>query len=165
MNAMNVLIRFQLLIIINLLAITSYAQDKTDSKSLILTAIEKKQFTFLAQSVTPMKVGTRQLTPGYTLRISGDTLTCNLPYFGRVYQPSLSTTDGGLNFTSYQFDYQTKVRKKGGWDIRIKTKDLTSQRQFFITVQENGNVNVSVTCNDRESISYYGSLSFGQNEH
>ena len=136
----------------------SLAQNAGDQTEEVLTsAIEKKSYTYRVQSVTPMKGGTRQLNPGYTLTVKGDTLIANLPYFGRVYQSTIGG-DAGFNFTSYVFDYQVKPRKKGGWIVTIKTKDLPSQRQFNLTVSKNGSTSLSVLCSDRESISYYGAL-------
>lgn len=137
----------------------SLAQATNDQTTDVLqSAIEQKSFTYRVQSVSPMKAGTRQLNPGYSLAVKGDTLVVNLPYFGRVYQPTLSS-DGGFNFTSYVFDYEIKPRKKGGWNVSIKTKDLSSsQRQFNLTVSKSGSTSMTVVCSDRESISYYGVL-------
>ncbi len=142
--------------------VTCYAfgQDsKSDGKSAesetMETKLGNKSFVFKPQSVQPVKAGTRQLNPGYTLEVRGDTLICYLPYFGRVYQAT-TATDAGLDFTSYQFDYRVKARKKSGWDIMIKTKDQRSQRQFSFTVFENGSTSLNVISNDRESISYQG---------
>jgi len=124
--------------------------------------IEKKSFVFKPQSVKPMKAGSRQLNAGYTFKVQGDTLVCYLPYFGRVYQ-SAGATDTGLDFTSYRFDYHVKIRKKGGWDISIKTKDLRSQQQFSFTVFENGSASLNVISSDRESISYQGRVEAKEN--
>jgi len=159
MHIHNVFNQIRLLLVLNLWVAVAYGQDAGSS---LQTAIEKKQFTFLAQSVTPMKGGIRQLDPGYSLSIKGDTLICNLPYFGQVYQPSFSAIDGGLNFTSTQFEYQTKTRKKGGGDIKIKTKDLPNQRQLMLTLFQNGTSSMNVTCSDRESISFRGTVDIRQ---
>jgi hypothetical protein len=101
----------------------------------------------------------RQLTPGYKLIVTGDTLTCNLPYIGTVYQPTIGS-DGGFEFTSYKFDYQSKIRKKGGWVIKIKTKDTKGLNQFILTLFENGTASLNINSSDRQSISYFGTLQF-----
>jgi hypothetical protein len=159
MRKFNSIMSLQLVLVLNLVVFSAFSQDQSSS---IQRDIEKKQFTFLAQSVTPSKGGSRQLSPGYTLQVKGDTLICYLPYFGRVYQPSFGTNDAGLDFTSTQFDYQTKVRKKGGWDVKIKTKDLTNQRQLSMTIFQNGTASLTVISSDRESISFFGSLNVKQ---
>ncbi len=148
--------RYCLLIFFSISITISFSQD-TQSTDALQSAIEKKSYTYLVQSVTPMKGGMRQLNPGYALTIKGDTLVANLPYFGRVYQAAYGA-DGGFNFTSYQFDYQIKTSKKGGWNVSIKTKDQPSQRKFNLTVSKNGSASLTVLCSDRESISYYGTL-------
>ena len=124
--------------------------------------IGNKSFAFKPQSVKPMKAGSRQLNADYSLVVKGDTLVCYLPYFGRVYQ-SAGATDTGLDFTSYRFDFGVKVRKKGGWDISIKTKDQRSQQQFSFTIFENGSASLNVISSDRESISYQGRVEAKQN--
>jgi len=136
----------------------SYGQTANDQTfDTLQSAIEHKSYTYRVQSTTPMKGGTRQLNSDYTLIVKGDTLVANLPYFGRVYQSSIGA-DGGFNFTSYKFDYEIKPRKKGGWNVSIKTKDLSSQRQFNLTVSKSGSTSMTVLCSDRESINYYGVL-------
>lgn len=161
MKSINIVFnRFYLSFLLSLFTATVYSQDsKTDTEpGSIAASVESRSFAFQAQSVSPMKGGTRQLTPGYKLTVSGDTLICNLPYFGVVYQANMGSSDGGFDFTSYKFDYQSKIKKKGGWVIKIKTKDTKGQRQFILTVFENGTASLSVNSSDRESISYFGSL-------
>jgi hypothetical protein len=150
--------RFLLVICLVTGVSVSFAQDSSDQ---LQSYIEHKLFSYRVQSVTPMKGGTRQLNPGYTLTVKGDTLVVNLPYFGRVYQSAIGA-DGGFNFTSYEFDYQVKPRKKGGWNVSMKTKDLSNQRQFNLTVSKNGSASLTVLCSDRESISYYGAVDPGK---
>lgn len=137
------------------------AQDSKKSKdSAKATAtkplVESKQFIFNVESVTPMKGGTRNLSPGYSLKIKQDTIVSELPYFGRAYQASLSSTEGGIKFTSIDFDYTVKDRKKGGWDITIKPKDAGSVQELTLTVFDNANANLNVTANDRQPISFRG---------
>ncbi len=155
------LFRCTLIMFFSIGVLVALAQDTADQTTDLPSAIEHKSYTYRVQSVTPMKGGTRQLNPGYTLIVKGDTLIANLPYFGRVYQAPIGT-DGGFNFSSYEFEYQVKPRKKGGWNVSIKTKDQPSQRQFNLTVTKSGSTTLTVLCSDRESISYYGVLETGK---
>ena len=77
---------------------------------------------------------------------------------GSVYTPTRGG-DAGFHFTATGAEYSTKVRKKGGWDVRIKAKDKNVQRQFDLTVSENGSASLTVTSSDRESARYRGTLS------
>jgi len=159
--------RLLLSLLLVLFTCYTFGQDpKSNAQSVasgtMETKIANKSFVFKPQSVKPMKAGIRQLSAGYTLEVRGDTLICYLPYFGRVYQAT-TATDAGLDFTSYQFDYRVKARKKSGWDIMVKTKDQGSQRQFSFTVFENGSTSLNVISNDRESIGYQGRVEMTQN--
>ena len=131
-----------------------HAQDKdTDIKSLV----ESKRFVFKAQSVSPPSAPLRQLTgDNYELRMLGDSLISYLPYFGRAYAAPSPGSSAGYNFTSTKFDYTAKARKKGGWDIVIKTKDVTDFREFDLTVSTNGTASLRALSNNRQLISYNG---------
>ncbi|HWA35342.1 MAG TPA: DUF4251 domain-containing protein [Cyclobacteriaceae bacterium] len=120
------------------------------------TGVDNRSFTFVAQSASPQKGGMIRLTGStYTLKVKGDTLICDLPYYGRVYNPTYGG-DAGLKFTSNKFNYKVTPRKKGGWNVKIGTSDLTTNRDLFLTIFENGNASLNVAANDRQSISYQG---------
>lgn len=136
---------------IGMMSLQTLAQDAKSS-------IESKHFSYQAQTMYPTKGPTRQLEPGYSFELKGDTLICNLPYMGRVYTPTIGG-DAGFHFTATGVEYSTKVRKKGGWDVRIKAKDKNVQRQFDLTVSEDGSASLTVTSSDRESARYRGTLS------
>lgn len=139
------------------------AQDSKKAKdslkeAAVKTMIDEQRFIFNVQSVKPMKSGTRQLSPGYTLSVSKDTIISDLPYFGRMYQAPIGSSDGGIKFTSTDFTYVRKLRKKGGWDIEIKPKESSSVQDIFLTVFENGNASIDLNCKDRQPISYSGEI-------
>ena len=134
--------------------VTVHAQDKdTDVKSLV----ESKRFVFKAQSVSPPSAPLRHLTgDNYDLKVLGDSLISYLPYFGRAYTAPAPGTSAGYNFTSTKFDYTAKPRKKGGWDIVIKPKDVTDFREFDLTISTSGTASVRALSNSRQLISYNG---------
>jgi hypothetical protein len=110
----------------------------------------------MAEFMMPLKATSRDLDVGYGFKISGDTLISHLPYMGRAYMADIGNTRGPLEFTSGEFDYSFKPRKKGGWSIQIRIKDTKGQQQFSLSVRENGSAMLSVSSVDRESISYNG---------
>ena len=95
------------------------------------------------------------MTGNYFLKVTKDTVTADLPYIGRVYSPSMSG-DGGIKFTSTDFTTETKTRKKGGWDVTIRTKDTSGNFVFRVTLFEENTGSIGVTASDRESINYTG---------
>lgn len=131
-----------------------HAQDS----SAVRTALETKHFLFKAQTVLPTVGRMRQLTgEDYQVRVSGDSTVSYLPYFGRAYSASM-TGEGGIKFTSTQFDYTVKARRKGGWDITLRPKDVSDVRELFLTVSESGNATLRATTNNRQPISYNGTV-------
>jgi hypothetical protein len=132
-------------------------QKKQDKKALIQDMVEARNYVFIPQTALPTAGSTRQLTYDFDLRVSKDTVISNLPYFGRAYSAPINPSQGPLNFTSTKFDYTVKDRKKGGWDIIIKTQDLQQdQVQFAMSIFENGNATVTVNSTNRQPIVYNG---------
>jgi hypothetical protein len=109
--------------------------------------------------IRPTKGGQRPMTGGYTLKVKKDTVVCDLPYIGRVYQGSLNPDDAGIKFTSTEFDYKITERKKGGWNIVIKPKDHSRVNTLNLTVYDDGGSSLDVTSNDREPIYFTGRVS------
>jgi len=124
-------------------------------KAAVKTLIDSKNFTFKAQTVMPMTGGSRQLTSEYDVRFLGDSVVAYLPYFGRSYTATYGG-EGGIDFTSTEFEYKAKPRKKGGWDVTIRPKDAKDTRELNFTISESGHTSLQVTSNNRQPISYYG---------
>ena len=135
-----------------LIANGTYAQEEPALRD----QIKNQRFEFLAESASPLRGRMIFLTPGYNLKVSKDSVVSNLPYYGRAYQANLDPSKAGITFTSTDFEYSKKDRKKGGWELTIKAKDQQNSPQIFITVSPNGSASVRVNATDRQSISYNG---------
>ncbi|HJT74166.1 MAG TPA: DUF4251 domain-containing protein [Chitinophaga sp.] len=135
-----------------------YAQKKdNDKKAVIRQLVENRNYVFKVQTVQPMQPSpNRQITSDYDLKISPDTVISYLPYFGRAYVAPIDPSQGGIKFTSTKFEYTSKERKKGGWDILIKPQDTQEARQLVLTVSDNGYATLQVLGNNRQPISYGG---------
>lgn len=120
--------------------------------------VEAKYYTFIAYDAVPMHGGTVQLTSLYDLKIIGDSVIVDLPYFGQNYSASLNPPESGIKFTSVSFGYRMKARKKR-WDISIKPKDARNISELNLTVYPNGLALLQVTPTDRQPISFNGALS------
>lgn len=137
-----------------------FAQKPATEKELaIQTLVDNQQYVFYAESVSPMSGRQRFLTSDYTVEVSKDTVVSYLPFFGKAYAAPIGSTDGGIKFTSTNFEYKITPRKKGGWDINIKPKDVSDVQQLSLTVYKNGTAYLSVNSTNRQSISYNGHIS------
>jgi uncharacterized protein DUF4251 len=155
MRNANVTIQ-KMLFVVFLVGLSSFnlrAQDKTVATK---DLVDSGKFVFHAQTAMPSSGPTKQLTSEYDVRLSKDAFVSHLPYFGRAYSAPYGSGDGGFDFTSKNFAYSSKTRKKGGWDISIKPKDVIDVREFLLTVSENGYGTLQAMSNNRRPISFTG---------
>jgi hypothetical protein len=130
------------------------------SQTTVKEMVEAKRFVFQAQSLTPLKGSMRTLSPGYTLKVSPDTVVCDLPYIGRSFQAVYGGSDGGMKFEATKFEYTVKEKKKG-WTINITTRGVSGSPKVIISVFDNGTARVVITPTDKESITYNGIINGG----
>jgi hypothetical protein len=127
-------------------------------------SVDDVNFVFKANYANPQGGGGRQLTSDYDLKVVKDSVIAFLPFFGRAYvAPTPGTTEGGIKFTSTNFKYDAKQRKKGGWEIVIKPKDndITNWRdvqQLILYISANGYASLQVLSSNRSPISFDGEI-------
>ena len=144
------------LVLFLLLTFSLGASQAQDNQTSVKDAVAAKQFVFQVNTVLPTSGRVRQVgSDEYQVRVSGDSLVSDLPYFGRAYSAPLKS-EGGLHFTSTKFEYSVSDKKKGGWDILIRPKDNSDVREFSLTVSDNGFATLRALSNNRQPISYNG---------
>lgn len=140
---------------------TSFGQQSNKGKkqneiSQIQNLLNSKNYEFIAQTALPVGGRAINLTSAYDVQVLGYTVISDLPYFGRAFVAPIDPSDGGIHFTSNEFGYSLKERKKGGWDIAILPKDAKDIRQMLLNVTESGYGTLQVISNDRQQISFNG---------
>jgi hypothetical protein len=135
------------------------AQKKLSAKeTAIKNFLDSRRYVFYAESVNPSSGRQRFLTSEYKVTVLKDSVISDLPYFGRAYTAPVGTTDGGIKFTSVDFDYTITPGKKGRWDINIKPKDGQDVQNMTFTIYDNGKAYLNVNSNNRQSISFNGHI-------
>ncbi len=130
---------------------TGGRNDSVNSKGLV----DARSFVFIPQYVNPMSGRRRDLSSGYELVVSKDTIISYLPFFGRGYTAPLSPTDIDFDFTSTNFSY-TVTQARQGWNISIKPRDKRDVQELYLKVYDNAAASLNITSMDRSSISYDG---------
>jgi hypothetical protein len=121
--------------------------------------VDSQHYVFNAQMAMPLGGRTLQLTGDYyDLKITKDIISSNLPYYGRAYSAPLDPAKAGVQFTSKKFDYKSIPRKKGGWDILIRTNDMQEDWQLSLTITQDGYANLQVNGGSRQGISFTGMI-------
>lgn len=121
----------------------------------IAALIDNKRFEFVAESANPMRGRTIFLNANYSVIFAGDSLNSFLPYYGRAYQATIDPSEAGIKFTSTDYEYQVKEKRKG-WDLIVKPNDVTQPPMFTISVSKEGSATLRAVLVDRQSISYSG---------
>ncbi len=132
------------------------AEKKAAQAAKVKSWMDNQNYTFVAQSALPMGGRLRQLTSEYDVRVTKDSVVSYLPYFGRAYTAPLDPTKLPLDFKSKDFTYTITPRKKDGWDITIKPKDVQDVQSLQITVSSDGYSSLQVTSTSRQPISFNG---------
>lgn len=96
---------------------------------------------------------------GYIIEIKKEKVEVALPYFGRVFNPSLGRQDNSLRFTTKDFAINEAPGKKGKAIFTIKPRDTKEVSDINIEVFPNGKAFVSVKSNDRQPITFDGYIS------
>ena len=145
-----------LLLVLLQSAFTASAQDSKDSlKTTTKDWVEQRNFVFVAQTAVPMGKPTRQLTSEYTLTVSGDTIDCYLPYYGRSYSAPINS-EGGIKFKTSDADFTISPKKKDGWDVLIKPKEVPDVQELRLGVYSNGSATLQVSSTNRQLITFNG---------
>lgn len=118
--------------------------------------LERKAFVFVPQTMSPAGGRTRQVTPDFFLRVSGDTVHSYLPYAGRSYTAPIDPTRGGMDFITTDFGYQVSKGQKEATNITIEPRSGTDVRQITMQVFPNGNASLQAVSNNRQTILYNG---------
>lgn len=159
-----------LLLISMILAFSSCASQKsaTGTQQDYGALIESRRFTFTAQTVIPTEDSRfnprfmfpngnnlYQLSSGYDIKVTPDSVTAYLPFFGRSFTAPIDPTKGGIQFTSTDFEYKQSVKKKN-YQITITPKDVREVRSVLLTITPSGYAYVQVLSMNKTPISFNG---------
>lgn len=159
MNVKNILAVGFIILAAVIAACSNSRNTKTDQSMdsvSVRDLIRAQNFVFIPRYVIPMTGRRRELTEGYELSISKDSLISYLPFFGRGYTAPISPSDVDFDFTSVNFTYT--VTPGNGWKISIKPRDQMYLQEMFLRIFENGSASLNIISINRSSISYDGQI-------
>ncbi|MDQ3843821.1 MAG: DUF4251 domain-containing protein [Bacteroidota bacterium] len=130
--------------------------EEKDKEAAVKAMVEARDYVFKAQIALPMGGSTVQLTSDFDMRVTKNEIVTYLPYYGRAYSAPINPGEGGIRFTSTNFDYKVQEKKKRGWTIIIQPKDARDVRQLTLSISRSGYANLQVNSNNRQPISFTG---------
>ena len=145
------------------------SSDKLEQEQKIRHFVESKSFVFNATNANPMRTNVlnilpngnqlRNLTPGYTLSVMGDSISAYLPYYGRAYTaPNPASTDNGIKVRTKKFSYTYQQNKKGVYTVTINLSNDKTTSSFTLNIGLGGYATLQVQSINRDAISFYGDI-------
>ncbi len=124
-----------------------------------LELITSRTFVFEADYVNTSLIGQKNLlSPPNTLEIRNDSAFCELPFFGRAYYVNPSEP-GGLRFEETIYDWKMNVIER---KMRVTLSFIANKPndwfQCTLTVTGNKNATLTVSSQNRETLSFWGTI-------
>lgn len=138
---------------------SSASSDSYDPN--VVAGILNKDYTVTIYEADPMSMRNIQVGLGYYLRISGNTVDCNLPYYGQVYTPAAAQFGSGserLFFRKPVEDYIMTKGKNGMMNVNFKVYVDQDQYKFQLQIYPDGTSTINVNAFNRQPIVYYGNM-------
>jgi hypothetical protein len=133
-------------------------QKKIEREKEIGVLVDSKKFEFKARRALPTGFRPMDLTtnPNF-IRFSPDSIVSEMPFFGRAYAVTYGG-EGGLKFEGKPEVYTIKKDKKL-YSVEAKVKSKGDYFTINLSISFNGSATMSISSNNRSSISYYGEIS------
>lgn len=131
--------------------------------------IQAENFVFNATNANPQRMdilsilpnGGQQLQhlgPGYFVSIVKDSLSVNLPFYGRSYEANMDSRDNGIEFKTKKFKYSYSKNKRGFYDVTIDVDQQKSADKLILKVSEDGYSTLQVHSVRRDQMYFYGNI-------
>ena len=144
--------------------------EKNAEQEKIGALVQAGSFIYNATSANPLRVGVldilpngggqqlRQLSAGYYLSVTKDSLKAHLPFFGRSYQAEMDPSKNGIDFETRDFSYSYERSKKGYYIVTIKVNNQKSADKLMLNISQNGYATLQVQSVQRDPIGFYGKV-------
>ena len=136
------------------------AERKLEIQNKVQKLIESKEFEFVPKTAFPMGGPSIDLTTHNSyIRFSQDLIESYMPFFGRAYSVDYSTGGGGLKFEGKPEIYTARrLENNKGYDVSAKVTLPRDSYNINMKVGKDGTSNLTITSNQRSSISYLGKI-------
>ena len=145
-----------------------FSQDKTmgemkeerklEKQKQIEAIVNAKEFVFVPRTAMPsgMKPVNLSVNQNY-IKFQPNFIDSYMPFFGRAYSGGYGT-DTGLNFKGQPKIFTVEKKEKAFW-ITIVVRGETDNFRLFLSVGFEGSASLSISSNNRDTISYQGEIS------
>lgn len=126
----------------------------------ILDLVDAREYEFIGRKANPAKGRQVDLTTRANyLRISGDTATADMPYFGRAFSGGYSNSGGGIQFNGpMELIDRQQNDKKRRITLKFRVKGDSDTFTCTLAISSMESTSFTVISNTRQSINYSGYL-------
>lgn len=135
------------------------AQNKTEKPhTSIETLLNSKNFEFIANTALPLGQPPKNLVgSNYSITFSPEMVISNMPFYGRAYSGMIMGRDKGMRFKGKPEDFII-TSAKNGYNVTTTLKGETDIYVISISVGYSSFATLSISSNDRGTISYQGEI-------
>lgn len=131
-------------------------QAKADMiASMIADSIANRTFTVEVNYVSPQRMDARFLNSTYRVRILGDSIMSNLPYYGVAYRASFER-EGPLDFDGNISRYSVAHPKKDVTQVKFFTRNKLEYIEYIFNFYIDGKCSINIISADRDKINFEG---------
>jgi hypothetical protein len=159
--------RILLMLIFSVITITSFSQATRKGsraaaeefrKSQVEALINSRTFVFHARMAIPSAGKSVDLTTYRSyVSFSPDLIESSLPFFGRAYSGVGYGNDTGMHFSGSPEDFLVQKKNKN-YQINTSVQGEQDHYRLTLTISYGGTASLTITSNNRESISYTGDI-------
>lgn len=134
-------------------------ERKIEKQKQIETMVNAKMFVFVARTAMPTGMRSINLTsnPNF-VKFQPDMIESEMPFFGKAYSGVGYGGDTGLKFKGNPGEF-TVVKGKKGFEINTVIKGESDNYKLYLFVGFEGSASLSISSNNRSTISYQGEIS------
>jgi hypothetical protein len=134
-------------------------ERKLEEMKQVDTMVNAKEFVFVARTANPMGMRPVDLTtnPNF-VKFQPELIDSYMPFFGQAYSGVGYGGDTGLKFKGKP-EVFTIVKNKKNYQIDASVKGETDFFRISLQVSFEGSASLSITSNNRSTISYTGEIS------
>lgn len=135
------------------------AQDTPERiQTSIKTLLNSKNFEFIANTAIPLSGPPKNLVgSNYSITFSPEMVISNMPFYGRAYSGMQLGRDKGMRFAGMPENFRV-TNTKNGYEVNTQIKGENDTYIVSITMGNSGFATLSISSNDRSSISYQGEI-------
>lgn len=148
-----------LLVFAGMASCTSSRSLTVSNEAQVRSQLESRKFTVIVDEVLSIGMRQRALVPGYYLKLDGNHMECDLPYFGVIYgNPFPGSYGERLSFQGPVTDYIFTQGKQGRMEVYFKVRTVEDNYNFELIIDPNGDVDLTIRSMHRQQITFYGNI-------